>query len=269
MKTRIKKRWLRVTSLRSRRRRRDVVVLGFRIEELAGGRDRFGGGVLIFLAGRDVLAALDTLGFISAARDRHGDAGLDFGMDRNRHLLLADRLDRRIQPNLRPVDDDAVGCECVDDVAHRDRAEQLTGFGRLADDLMSLPSIFSATLLASPLAWRLLASSSAFMPSNLARLSAVARSALPRLSRKLRAKPSRTLTTSPIWPSLATRSSKMTSMLVLLRMIGRVEWWVKFQAVGNGGGRVRIKRSRKSEHGVGKAEHDHARQRPGKRMITA
>ena len=44
----------------------------------------------------------------------------------------------------------------------------------------------------------------------------VARSALPRLSRKLRANPSLTRTTSPIWPSLATRSSKMTSIFVLL-----------------------------------------------------
>src|SRR5882724_1278966 len=79
------------------------------------------------------------------------------------------------------------------------------------------PSIFSATLVASPLACRLRVSSSAFMPSNLVRLSAVARSALPRFNRKLRANPSLTRTTSPIWPSLATRSSKMTSMLVLLR----------------------------------------------------
>ena len=47
---------------------------------------------------------------------------------------------------------------------------------------ISRPSIFSATLAASPLAFRLLASSSAFMPSNLALLSAVARSALPRWS---------------------------------------------------------------------------------------
>src|SRR5438094_7752621 len=76
------------------------------------------------------------------------------------------------------------------------------------------PSIFSATLVASALAFKLRASSSAFMPSNLARLSAVARSALPRFKRKLRAKPSLTRTTSPIWPSLATRSSRMTSMVV-------------------------------------------------------
>src|SRR5690606_11289820 len=39
-----------------------------------------------------------------------------------------------------------------------------------------------------------------------------ARSALPCGSRKLRAKPSRTFTTSPIWPSLATRSSRITCM---------------------------------------------------------
>ena len=44
----------------------------------------------------------------------------------------------------------------------------------------------------------------------------VARNALPRFNRKLRANPSLTRTTSPIWPSLATRSSKMTSIFVLL-----------------------------------------------------
>src|SRR4030081_3754582 len=52
------------------------------------------------------------------------------------------------------------------------------------------------------------------MPSNLERLSAVARSALPRFNRKLRANPSLTRTTSPIWPSLATRSSRITSIVV-------------------------------------------------------
>ena len=85
---------------------------------------------------------------------------------------------------------------------------------------MSRPSIFSATLAASPLALMLLASSSAFMPSYLALFSAVARSAFLRLSRKLRANPSLTFTISPIWPSLATRSSRMTSIDVLLVMFG-------------------------------------------------
>src|SRR5580692_12034530 len=56
------------------------------------------------------------------------------------------------------------------------------------------------------------ATSSVFMPSKRPRFSSVARSALPRGNRKLRAKPSLTRTTSPIWPSLPTRSSKITSI---------------------------------------------------------
>src|SRR5262245_47368139 len=52
------------------------------------------------------------------------------------------------------------------------------------------------------------------MPSKRARFSLVARNALPLGKRKLRAKPSLTRTTSPIWPSLAQRSSRITSMVV-------------------------------------------------------
>src|SRR4029079_6316407 len=71
------------------------------------------------------------------------------------------------------------------------------------------------------------------MPSNLARLSEVARSALPRLSRKLRANPSLTRTTSPIWPSLATRSSKMTSIFILLLGVRiRLKWMVGVSGCG-------------------------------------
>src|SRR3954467_4986763 len=96
------------------------------------------------------------------------------------------------------------------------------------------------------------------MPSNLARLSAVARSALPRLSRKLRPYPSRTLTTSPIWPSLATRSSKMTSIFVLLEVVvegmfsGHWEWWWSpaQEALAE------------AEHGIGKAERHQGEHRP-------
>src|SRR5215471_16352203 len=76
------------------------------------------------------------------------------------------------------------------------------------------PSSLVPTFSASPLRSRLRASNWLFMPSYLARLSLVARSALPCGSRKLRAKPSLTRTTSPIWPSLATRSSRITSMTV-------------------------------------------------------
>src|SRR3984957_18379662 len=75
-----------------------------------------------------------------------------------------------------------------------------------------LPLSFSATPDASALSVCERATSSVFMPSKRLRFSSVARSALPRGKRKLRAKPSLTRTTSPIWPSLATRSSKITSI---------------------------------------------------------
>src|SRR4051794_9278316 len=77
-------------------RRRLVVVLGFRIEELAGCSERLGGGVLVFLTGRDVLAAVDALGLIGAARHGDADADFDFRMHGDRDLVLADGLDRRI-----------------------------------------------------------------------------------------------------------------------------------------------------------------------------
>src|SRR5947209_17390261 len=77
-----------------------------------------------------------------------------------------------------------------------------------------LPSILEASLPASPFASRFFFSRSPRIDSNRALLSDVARSALPRGSRKLRAKPSFTRTVSPIWPSLPTRSSRMTSIVV-------------------------------------------------------
>src|SRR3954454_11468469 len=67
---------IRALLLGRRGRRRLVVVLGFWIEELAGCGKRLGGGVLVLLTGRDVLAAVDALGFVGAAR--HGDADADF-----------------------------------------------------------------------------------------------------------------------------------------------------------------------------------------------
>src|SRR6202158_565354 len=75
-----------------------------------------------------------------------------------------------------------------------------------------LPLSFSAMPDASVLSVCERATSSVFMPSKRPRFSSVARSALPRGNRKLRAKPSLTRTTSPIWPSLPTRSSKITSI---------------------------------------------------------
>src|ERR1700692_2795252 len=75
-----------------------------------------------------------------------------------------------------------------------------------------LPLSCSATPEASVLSVCERATRSVFIVSKRPRFSSVARNALPRGNRKLRAKPSLTRTTSPIWPSLATRSSKITSI---------------------------------------------------------
>src|SRR5882724_5012566 len=99
-------------------RRRLVVVLGFRIEELAGGGDRFGGRILIFLTGRNVFAAVDALGFIGAARDGDADADFDFRVHGDGDLVLADGLDRCVQHDLAAVDGELVGFERRDDVAN-------------------------------------------------------------------------------------------------------------------------------------------------------
>src|SRR5882757_6546120 len=101
------------------------------------------------------------------------------------------------------------------------------------------------------------------MPSNLARLSEVARSALPRFNRKLRANPSLTRTTSPIWPSLATRSSKMTSIFGLL-YVTRIVGVSEAQNSGRGDRRrppAQIALTN-SENGVGKAEQNHRDHKP-------
>src|SRR5262244_1922986 len=105
------------------------------------------------------------------------------------------------------------------------------------------------------------------MPSNFALLSLVARSALTFGNRKLRAKPSLTRTTSPIWPSLATRSSRITSMFSLRglvrvvsvssRVVGwrserRPRWWFG-AAPGDTGADV--------ERALGEAEHRHGQDR--------
>jgi hypothetical protein len=55
-------------------RRLDVVPAGFRIEEFSRGGQRLGGGILVFLPGGDVLAAVDALGLIGAACNGDADA---------------------------------------------------------------------------------------------------------------------------------------------------------------------------------------------------
>src|ERR1700748_1881341 len=66
---------------------------------------------------------------------------------------------------------------------------------------------------ASFLRSRLRASSCAFWVWKYSRFALVARRAFFLGSRKLRAKPSLTRTSSPIWPSFSTRSSRMTCMV--------------------------------------------------------
>src|SRR5713226_9267712 len=84
-----------------------------------------------------------------------------------------------------------------------------------------LPESFSATASASFFCSRLLASSCERWDSKCLRFSSVARSAFFFGRRKLRAKPSFTLTTSPIWPSFSTRSSKITCMAASLHNVGQ------------------------------------------------
>src|ERR1700761_34122 len=75
------------------------------------------------------------------------------------------------------------------------------------------PSSFLAMASASFLRSRLWASSWTFCVWKYSRFALVARSAFFLGSRKLRAKPSLTRTSSPIWPSFSTRSSRMTCMV--------------------------------------------------------
>src|SRR3569623_3203940 len=76
----------------------------------------------------------------------------------------------------------------------------------------SLPAMASAPFLRSALA----ASRCAFWVWKYSRLALVARRAFFLGRRKLRAKPSFTFSSSPIWPSFSTRSSRITCMVVLL-----------------------------------------------------
>src|SRR5580704_15139163 len=82
--------------------------------------------------------------------------------------------------------------------------------------MKDLPSSFLATPSASLRRSRLWASRSTLRVWKYSRLALVARSAFFLGKRKLRAKPSLTRTSSPIWPSFSTRSSRITCMTVLL-----------------------------------------------------
>jgi len=82
-----------------------VLRLGFRVEH--GFCCCSGSGRFLFSLRTPhghIFATRNTLRFVSAARDRDGDGNLDFGVKRQRHLVLSDRLDWRIEHDLRTAD---------------------------------------------------------------------------------------------------------------------------------------------------------------------
>src|SRR6185503_1031645 len=123
--------------------------------------------------------------------------------------------------------------------------------------VMVLPSSVPASFSAPPLASRLRTCNSDFIDSKRALFSAVARSALPRGSRKLRAKPSFTRTVSPIWPSRPTRSNRITSIVVTPSCV-----LSSFETSNLRDAAARGEPCAQAEKHVGEAEQDQHQQRP-------
>ncbi len=123
-------------------------MLGARFEEGL----RIGGGLRpLFLGGGaadgDILAARDAVGFILVTRDIDRDRHLDLRMQRDRHLVSADHLDRSVQVDLIAGHLDAGFRDHHCDIARRDRAEKLAGFRRLAQHHEGLAVDLSGNLL--------------------------------------------------------------------------------------------------------------------------
>ena len=126
----------------------DVVMLGAFLEE----GFRIGGGLRLFFLGGsaadgDVLATRDARGFVFVARDIDRDHDFDLGMQRDRHLVAADHLDRGMEVDLVAGHLDAGVGDHRGNVARRDRAEKLAGLGRLTDDHEGLAVELSGNLL--------------------------------------------------------------------------------------------------------------------------
>ena len=145
----------------------------------------------------------------------------------------------------------------VGDVARRHRAVELAGLRGLAEHREALAVELLADLVGLALALEV--PRLAGRPSCPRTWTCWPRSRAapcPCGSRKLRAKPSLTRTTSPIWPSLATRSSKITSMVVL-----HVVRW--FEGVGlAAGGRAAATRPRRSKAVSARPSSDIKQHRP-------
>ena len=64
-----------------------------------------------FAAHGDVFTALEARDFVGVARDVQVDVDLDFRMQRDRHDMAANRLDRRMQRDLAAADGEARGAQ--------------------------------------------------------------------------------------------------------------------------------------------------------------
>ena len=73
-----------------------------------------------------ILAAGNACGFLFIARDDDGNGAFDFGVQRDRHFVLTDRLDRCIERDLTAIDPEAGIADEGNEIARRYRTEQLT-----------------------------------------------------------------------------------------------------------------------------------------------
>src|SRR5262249_25878778 len=100
-----------------------------------------GGSSLLFglrASYRDILASRDALGFVGTTRDGDSDRNLNFRMERQRHFVLANRLDRRIEHDLRACDLCTVIFEQAGNIPRRNRPKQLASFARLTQNHIAL-----------------------------------------------------------------------------------------------------------------------------------
>src|SRR5262249_56734150 len=92
---------------------------------------------------RDILASPDALGFVGTPRDGDANRNLNLRMERQRHFILAYRLDRRIEHDLRACDLCTIIFEQACDIPRRNRSKQLASFARLTQNHIALAVEFS------------------------------------------------------------------------------------------------------------------------------